>query len=222
MSASPIDWSRVDHVLLDMDGTILDLAFDNYFWGELVPQRYAESKGLTLDQAYQVLMPRFEAVRQTLPWYCTDYWSEQTGLCMASLKHEVRDRIRLLDGSLEFLQAARAAGKQVWLATNAHPDSWRLKLDHTGIDAHFDGIISSHDFGAPKEDDHFWQAVFQMHRFDPARSLFADDNEQVLLAARRFGIGQIIGMHHPDSGAEARSFSDFDSVARLNELLPIP
>ena len=28
-----VDWTEVDHVLLDMDGTLLDLAFDNDFWG---------------------------------------------------------------------------------------------------------------------------------------------------------------------------------------------
>ncbi|MDH3916294.1 MAG: haloacid dehalogenase, partial [Chromatiales bacterium] len=37
---APYDWSTVDTVLLDMDGTLLDLRFDNYFWQELVPSRY--------------------------------------------------------------------------------------------------------------------------------------------------------------------------------------
>ena len=31
------DWSRIDHVLLDLDGTLLDLDFDNHFWQTLVP-----------------------------------------------------------------------------------------------------------------------------------------------------------------------------------------
>ena len=37
-----IDWNAINTVLLDMDGTILDLHFDNYFWKEYVPQKYAE------------------------------------------------------------------------------------------------------------------------------------------------------------------------------------
>ena len=34
------DWRAIDTVLLDMDGTLLDLRFDNYFWLELVPRKY--------------------------------------------------------------------------------------------------------------------------------------------------------------------------------------
>lgn len=33
-----IAWQEVDTVLLDMDGTLTDLAFDNYFWQTLVPE----------------------------------------------------------------------------------------------------------------------------------------------------------------------------------------
>ena len=43
-----IDWNQIDTVLLDMDGIDLDLRFDNHFWLEYVPQRYAETQGLEL------------------------------------------------------------------------------------------------------------------------------------------------------------------------------
>jgi 5'-nucleotidase len=32
------DWREIDTVLLDMDGTLLDLEFDSHFWLSLVPQ----------------------------------------------------------------------------------------------------------------------------------------------------------------------------------------
>jgi putative hydrolase of the HAD superfamily len=47
MAAAAIDWSRIDTVLLDMDGTLLDLRFDNWFWQELIPSRYAAAHGLS-------------------------------------------------------------------------------------------------------------------------------------------------------------------------------
>src|SRR3546814_2406990 len=62
-NAHLVNWQTADWVLLDMDGTVLDLAFDNYFWRELVPQRYALKHGLSLDAARAELAPRFSAVR---------------------------------------------------------------------------------------------------------------------------------------------------------------
>ena len=37
----------IDTVLLDMDGTLLDLHYDNHFWLEHLPQRYAELHGIS-------------------------------------------------------------------------------------------------------------------------------------------------------------------------------
>ena len=42
-----LPWSDIDTVLLDMDGTLLDLHFDNHFWLEHLPQRYAELHGVS-------------------------------------------------------------------------------------------------------------------------------------------------------------------------------
>ncbi len=221
MSLSPPDWSRVDVVLLDMDGTILDLAFDNYVWRTAVPTRYASARGISLDEARRELEPRFMAVAHTLPWYDLNYWTALTGVNVAALHLEYRDRIRILDGSVAFLDAVRASGRPLWLATNAHTDSWKPKLQHTGLEHYFEHIVSSDAVGAPKEDARFWQALRGQHPFDPARALFADDSLPVLNSARAFGIGQIVAMHHPDTAQPRRTFADYYSVARLNELLPL-
>ena len=218
MSNPIIDWSAVDTVLLDMDGTILDLAYDNYFWRELVPERYARLHGLTLEQARRELEPKFLAVQHTLPWYCTDYWSEQTGLDLAALKRETRHRIGPLTGAVDFLHAVRASGRPLWLATNAHRDSWSLKLQHTGLAAMFDRIVCSHDYGAPKEDLRFWQCLHAQYPFDPARALFVDDSLPVLHAARAYGIRQVVAISHPDTTQPPREISAFPAVARLGEL----
>ena len=54
-----LDWSRIDTVLLDMDGTLLDLNFDNYFWQKHLPLRYAEARGLTPTAGREELMTRY-------------------------------------------------------------------------------------------------------------------------------------------------------------------
>jgi len=216
-----VDWSRAEWVILDMDGTILDLSYDNYFWRELVPERYAQARGLSLEAARIELLPRFVEVQHTLPWYCTDYWSGITGLDMAGLKREVRQHIRALEGAEDFLRHVRDSGRQLWLATNAHRDSWTLKMEQTGLGHYFHQIVSSHDYGAPKEDPLFWQRFLADKPFAPERSLFVDDSLPVLASARRFGIGQVVGLRHPDSTQPRRADFDWDPAAdRIAQLIP--
>jgi 5'-nucleotidase len=213
-----VDWSRAEWVLLDMDGTVLDLAYDNWFWRELLPARYAERRQLPLDAARAELEPQFRSVMHTLPWYCTDHWSRVTGLDVAALKRESRDRVAVLPGALDFLRAVRASGRRLWLATNAHRDSWTVKLERTGLLGEFEHVICSHDYGAPKESATFWQAARARYGFDPARSLFVDDSLPVCRAARDFGIGQVVLLSHPDSAQPPREVSGFTTAPRLADL----
>ena len=216
-----VNWEAVEHVLLDMDGTVLDLAFDNHFWREMVPARYAARHGLTLDQALAQLLPRFSAIQGTLDWYCLDYWSEVTQVNLAAMKEELKHLIAPLAGAEDFLSAVKHSGRELWLATNAHRDSWTVKLRHTELGGWFDQVICAHDFGAPKEDARFWQRLRAAHPFDPARTLFVDDSLPVLRAAREFGIGQVLAIRLPDTTQPARVIEEFASVEKLAELLPL-
>jgi haloacid dehalogenase superfamily, subfamily IA, variant 3 with third motif having DD or ED len=221
-AASPVDWPRVEWVLLDMDGTVLDLAFDNHFWYHLLPERYARAHDLSDHAAWAELEPLFSGERGKLNWYCLDWWSARTGLDLVALKREARDRIRPLDGALEFLEAVRASGRRLWLVTNAHGASLRLKMEQTGLAGCFDTLVCSHDFGAPKEDALFWERLRARHAFEPARSLFVDDSLSVLRAARREGIAQVVASIRPDGTQPARPVYEFPGVDRLDALLPLP
>ncbi len=152
-------WNGIDHVLLDLDGTLLDLDFDNHFWQVLVPQVWGAARGLEPAAAQAMLRPRFAACEATLPWYSTEYWSRELGLDIAALKRQDAHRIRWLPGARDFLAAARARGKRLVLLTNAHPQALAIKHERTGVLDHFDASFSSHDLGAPKEDARFWQAL---------------------------------------------------------------
>lgn len=222
MTALNIDWSQIDQVLLDMDGTVLDLSFDNHFWLELLPQRYAARHGLSLDESLARLVPEFRATQGTLNWYCLDYWSQFTGLDIIAMKTELRHRMCPLPGSHEFLEAVRDSGRPLWLVTNAHPGSWTVKLEETGIGRHFERVISSHDFGMPKEDARFWPALVDAHPFDPSRTLFADDSLPVLRAAKHYGIREVVAIRHPDSTQAPRVIDEFSAVDRLPDLLHAP
>ena len=85
-SADLPDWSAIDTVLLDMDGTLLDLGYDKRFWEEHLPRRFAESRGVAVEEAHRLMRPIFESTAGTLDWYCIDYWSRALSLDIASLR----------------------------------------------------------------------------------------------------------------------------------------
>lgn len=214
-----LPWNAIDTVLLDMDGTLLDLHFDNHFWLKHLPQRYAEHHGVSLALAEAELLPLFRQHAGTLNWYCTDFWSRELNLSIRDLKREVAHLIALRPDAECFIQAIRAAGKQVLLITNAHRDSLSLKLERIELAPYFDRLISSHDYGFPKEDQQFWHALRQDCPFNPARSLFIDDSLPILRSARLFGIAQLLAVRQPDSQAGPKDTEEFAAVEDYQALL---
>ncbi len=204
-----------------MDGTLLDLHFDNYFWQIHVPQHYGLQQGLSLEESTRLLSPRFAAQQGSLNWYCLDYWSKDLGLDIVQLKHDIQERIALRADALDFLQALAASNKHVWLVTNAHPQALALKLNKTLISHYFSHIISSHQFGKPKEHLSFWTDLQAYAHFDPKRTLFIDDSESVLKTAANFGIQHIFSIHQPDSQTLQQQHSAFKMIEHFADILPI-
>jgi putative hydrolase of the HAD superfamily len=215
-----IDWENINSVFLDMDGTLLDLNFDNHFWLEFVPQRYAALHRLSLTDAKSQLEPRFEAMEGRLEWYCLDYWSEVLGLDIAGLKLEVAGLIAVLPGVPEFLIRIRETGKRVVLVTNAHQKSLGLKMERTCLREFFDAIVSSHDVGFPKENPLFWHQLAAIEGFEPERTVLVDDSLSVLRSARIFGIRHLIAVSKHDSTKPPRQITEFPSVESLLEITP--
>ena len=214
------DWSKIETVLLDMDGTLLDLHFDNHFWMEHVPARYAEATGVDRATAKTALMARYKDIEGTLEWYCVDHWSRELGLDIALLKQEVQHLIQVHPHVPEFLEALQAGGIRRVLVTNAHQKALALKLQKTELVGHFDRVICAHDIGLPKEDPGFWPRLHAIMPFDRATTLFVDDNVSVLRSAQTFGMGHLLAIVAPDSRQPAREVRDFEAVANFAAVLP--
>lgn len=212
-------WQRLDTVLLDLDGTLLDLAFDTRFWRECVPAAWGRARSLQAEEARALLAPRFVEREGTLDWYCIEHWSRELALDIAALKRAESHGVRWLPGAREFLGRVRALGKRLVLLTNAHPTTLAIKDERTQVVSHFDAAFSSHRFGAPKEQARFWSELARVEAFDPARSLFVDDSLPVLRAARAAGVGMVYAVRRPDSCLPARAHEEFPAVDGVGELL---
>ncbi|MGO1461481.1 MAG: GMP/IMP nucleotidase [Marinobacter sp.] len=215
-----INWTTLETVFLDMDGTLLDLHFDNHFWLEHLPRRYAEQHGLPPDEAKNKLINMIMAERGTLNWYCTDYWSDRLTMDITGLKSEIGDRIGYRPHVSDFLQALKETGLQSVIVTNCHPDPLELKLQRTGLDNFVDGVVSSHQLGKPKEDPGFWKDLHQLTPYKAAATLLVDDSFPVLESAMSAGIAQCLGILAPDSKQTARqAHPGIPCVHHFDELL---
>jgi putative hydrolase of the HAD superfamily len=214
-----VDWSEIDAVFVDMDGTLLDLAFDNVFWLEIVPARFAEARGLSAEAARREVTARFDSAAGTLAWYCLDHWSRDLDLDLRRLKHDHRERIRFLPGAREFLANVRARGKHLKLVTNAHRDTLAVKARQTGIDRLVDSIVCSHDLRAPKESLDFWSELQRREPFDRERTLLIEDSLAVLTAAAAHGLKHTCAIRRPDSRLPAREIDAFPAIDGVAELL---
>lgn len=218
-NAAVPDWSSIDTVLLDLDGTLLDLAFDNYIWLARIPEIYAEQRGLSLTETFATLKPKFDGLRGTLDWYCIEHWSRELAIDVAAVHHEESHRAAWLPGARGFLETLRERGKRLVLLTNSHPVILEIKHQRTGVLDYLDAAFSSHTFGVPKEHPQFWESARQAAAFDPQRSIFIDDSAAVLHAAIAAGVRQVYGVRRPDTSRDPHRHEEFAAIDGVADLL---
>jgi putative hydrolase of the HAD superfamily len=214
-----LNWSKISTVLLDMDGTILDLHFDNHFWLHHLPLRYSESANISLEQAKENLASHYEKVAGTIDWYCLDYWAEQTKLPIQALKREVQHLISLRSDAHDFMVALRESGREIILVTNAHPDSLLLKIELTQLDKYFDVLYSTHEFGVTKESQLLWERLQEKQGFDLDNTLFVDDSINILESAQQYGFEHLLAVENPDSQKATRTINSFPSTSDFRTLI---
>ena len=215
-----MDWNSITTVFLDMDGTLLDLHFDNYFWHVHVPLRFSEKHEIEIQDAKQDLLTRYKSKAGTLQWYCVDYWANELELDIGALKREVSKHIQIFPNVEKFLKKLKFHKKYVALVTNAHRKSIAIKMDCLDLESHFDKIISSHDYGHAKEEQEFWYKLMSAEPFDPDATLFIDDNLSVLAAAELYGIKNLLSIKQPDSSQPLQDTKHYYALSGFDEIMP--
>lgn len=206
-------------LMLDMDGTLLDLAYDNYMWLEHIPAEFARQNEVSDATAREQLAEKFRSMEGKLSWYCLDHWSEELDLDIAALHRDENNRIGFLPGARRFLQTVVGHDLRLLLVTNSHQKTLQIKTEVTGVVDFFDGIYTSHDLGHAKEDQSFWHALQEAEDFDRETTLFVDDNVAVLESAHEFGIGMLLHVSRPDTRWPAREDERFSAIEGVVDLL---
>ena len=215
-----IDWNGIDTVLLDMDGTLLDLHFDNYFWTQHLPRAYAEKHQISEEESSTQLHQRLSVDQGTLAWYSLDHWSQQLDIDIPALKLELRHLISVRPYAIEFLTQLHASDRDVVMVTNAHRKTLDIKMDRVDITHWFDRVVVSHDLQAPKEEQTFWHKLQDLHPFEPDRTLLIDDTERVLESAANYGIAHLLTLLQPDSKRQKRIDTRFPGIHHFDEIMP--
>ena len=210
---------RCETLMLDMDGTLLDLKFDNYMWLTLVPQAYATRHGLSETDARTKLAFWYERLAGTLDWYCLDHWSDRLDLDVLALHREHRAKIGFLPGAREFLEMVADRDIRVILTTNSHEETLALKAEATGLSVYFDEIYTSHALGYAKEDHGYWQSVEAAEQLDRDTTLFVDDNPAVLESAASYGFENLLHVTRPDTSQPVRAQGEFTGIEAVADLL---
>ena len=214
-----VEWSEVDTVLLDMDGTLIDLHFDNFLWNRRLPEVVAATRGIGIDAAREHLYGHMRGVPRSLDFYSLDYWSRYARLDIVELHRELSHLIAYRANASRFLRAVRASGRRAVLVTNAHPKSLAVKDARLDLTADLDAHYSAHVFGYPKQRGEFWSTLAGRDPYDPARTLFIDDDADVLAAGRESGVEQLLCIAQPDSRAPKRSALPFPALDDFQEIM---
>lgn len=213
----PLD--EIQYILLDMDGTLLDLYFDDYFWGHLVPEKYAERHEMTFGAAKEFLYKTYKQHERTLNWCDIDFWSRELKLDIPALKEQIRHLIEVHPHVIEFLQLMKKQKKKIFLLTNAHYTTVKIKFRKTRIGEYFNDVLCSFNVGYPKEFINFWEKAEKRLGFEKGHSLFVDDTEEVLMTAKEFGIRYLLFKGRASSKAEPKTTNRFTVIHDFRELL---
>lgn len=122
--------------------------------------------------------------------------------------------IRLYDGVIELLEGLKAAGRGVYLLSNAQESFTIPEMDELGILKYFDGIMISSEEKVSKPQKQFFSKLLERYRLDPKECLMVgNDKNADMLGAKSVGID---GLYiHQEISPEVKDESEVTALRKI-------
>ena len=209
-------WDSIETFFLDMDGTRLDLSYDNYFWHKHIPKVYAKINNISYIKSKEIFEKMYKEKQGTLDWYCLNYWSDKLKINLNSELLKTKNKIKIFPGVIDFLLQLKKRNIKIILLTNCPRDMLNVKFNEKKLWGYFDNIISSEDYGFAKETNEFWNYLDKELIYNKKTTVFIDDNQNVLDFAYRHGLKNIIAINFPDSENKKQIIKNYKSIDNIS------
>ena len=209
-------WNSIETFFLDMDGTLLDLAYDNYFWHEHIPALYSKKNGITIQEGTHIFEELYKNKQGTMEWYSISYWSKVLKIDLQLEILKTRNQIKVFDGTIDLLRKLKKHKIKIYLLTNCPREMLDIKMTQTKLWGYFDKIISSEDCGYIKESNEFWSYLNKNIEYNTRTTVFIDDNQNVLRYSKKNGIQNIYCIDFPDSKKDRQIINGYQSIENIS------
>jgi len=152
-------------VSFDLDGTIVERKYTDYFWLEVIPKAYAEEKGIELNKAKRIVYLKYDEIGENdLRWYLPDFWLKYLNIRknLNKLLYEAFRESRPYPYVKPLLSVLRKKKFKLILCTNASRDFAIEVLEYLSLKNFFDKIYSCvSDYGLIRKTRSFYFRVLK-------------------------------------------------------------
>ncbi|MDP8023035.1 MAG: HAD family hydrolase [Nitrososphaeria archaeon] len=154
---------------LDLCGTLDDCNVYNHMWYSVIPEMYAEAKGMNFEKAKSAVTKAYKEVGPSeIEWYLPSYWINRFGLNYEEFLKKCENVRVQVPYELKKLKNKY----RLILSTNVSKEVLKFSL----LENFFDEIYSSVDLGYPKKDERFWKAVIDKENVKPFEIVHLGDD----------------------------------------------
>ncbi len=202
-------------ISFDADGTLVDHGFSRRIWEEEIPRLYAESRGISMDEAEKKVFQEFSQVDEEDPsWYSFEYWFDRLGLGDHRPFIEAqRGKVPLYPEVTDVLDHLSQDDFALVVSSNAPRELLEIELEP--ISRYLDHVFSaSSDFNRVKVDSEYYRDICFFLGVEPEEMVHVGDRWiDDVISPEKAGVSAVF-MDRKD-GSQGQAVKDLHGFASL-------